>query len=56
MVAVDMNAQVGELNTDEAQLGVCLGLDSDLARHGCQPKSVAYVLSFLSSSSDCLEV
>ena len=28
VVAGDMNAQVGKLNTDEAQLGGCLGLDS----------------------------
>ena len=28
VVAGDMNAQVGRLSTDEAQLGGCLGLDS----------------------------
>ena len=28
VVAGDMNAQVGKLNADEAQLGGCLGLDS----------------------------
>ena len=34
VVAGDMNAQVGKLNTDEAQLGGCLGLDSGCTYDG----------------------
>ena len=38
VVASDMNAQVGKLNTDEAQLSGCLGLDSRRTNNGASHK------------------